>query len=179
MKQRSGSMSVFTMAHTASRLPACTYNVTLSPTTRRASPNTRLFWHHSSIRLGVAAAVERCCCRSRDIGTRALLLAAEKEHSSCWRIVRCPAPRVSFHMGSPPGQATPRKPHHTERLWQPAGGCHGPQAVTQTVKGRGLGTRSLGWLVDFRAQIPCCSEPPRMAVKMGGWVCKISNVQDI
>ena len=39
-------------------------------------------------------------------------------------------------------------------------------------------TGSLGWLVDFRAQIPW-SEPPRMAVKMGGWVCKISNFQDI
>ena len=39
-------------------------------------------------------------------------------------------------------------------------------------------TRSLGWLVDFRAQIPW-SEPPRMAVKMGGWVCKISNFQDL
>ena len=36
--------------------------------------------------------------------------------------------------------------------------------------GRGVGTGSLGWLVDFRAQIPW-SEPPRMAVKMGGWVC--------
>ena len=39
-------------------------------------------------------------------------------------------------------------------------------------------TGSLGWLVDFRAQIPW-SEPPRMAVKMGGWVCKISNFQDV
>ena len=45
-------------------------------------------------------------------------------------------------------------------------------------RGPGVGTRSLGWLVDFRAQIPL-SEPPRMAVKMGGWVCKISNFQDV
>ena len=44
--------------------------------------------------------------------------------------------------------------------------------------GPGVGTGSLGWLVDFRAQIPW-SEPPRMAVKMGGWVCKISNFQDV
>ena len=46
------------------------------------------------------------------------------------------------------------------------------------VHGPGVGTGSLGWLVDFRAQIPW-SEPPRMAVKMGGWVCKISNFQDV
>ena len=45
-------------------------------------------------------------------------------------------------------------------------------------RGPGVGGGSLGWLVDFRAQIPW-SEPPRMAVKMGGWVCKISNFQDI
>ena len=45
-------------------------------------------------------------------------------------------------------------------------------------RGPGVGGGSLGWLVDFRAQIPW-SEPPRMAVKMGGWVCKISNFQDV
>ena len=51
-------------------------------------------------------------------------------------------------------------------------------------RGPGVGTlvhaASLGWLVDFdfRAQIRW-AEPPRMAVKMGGWVCKISNFQDI
>ena len=46
--------------------------------------------------------------------------------------------------------------------------------------GPGVGqlVHSLGWLVDFQAQITW-SEPPRMAVKMGGWVCKISNFQDI
>ena len=50
--------------------------------------------------------------------------------------------------------------------------------LAREVRGPGVGTRSLGWLVDFRAQIPW-SEPPRMAVKMGGWVCKISNFQDV
>ena len=49
---------------------------------------------------------------------------------------------------------------------------------TREVHEPGVGTDSLGWLVDFRAQIPW-SEPPRMAVKMGGWVCKISHFQDI
>ena len=39
----------------------------------------------------------------------------------------------------------------------------------QACNGPGVGIGSLGWLVDFRAQIPW-SEPPRMAVKMGGWV---------
>ena len=33
---------------------------------------------------------------------------------------------------------------------------------------------ALLWLVDFRAPIPG-SEPPRMAVGIGGSVCKISN----
>ena len=63
-------------------------------------------------------------------------------------------------------------------------------ATESATKAAGAGTRaeggswaggctgSLGWLVDFRAQIPW-SEPPRMAVKMGGWVCKISNFQDV
>ena len=62
-------------------------------------------------------------------------------------------------------------------------GCmweHGPAAaaVPRVLDGPGVGIGSWGWLVHFRAQISG-SEPPRRAMEMGGWVCKISNFQDI